>query len=65
MRASQPALLATGRVISDMRDPMVAQWTDWVGDRITAASTIPRTAVEREFRLIVDTMTAMVGPLRR
>jgi hypothetical protein len=65
VRASQPALLAAGRVISDMRDVMVTQWSDWVGDRITAASTIPRTAVEREFRLIVDTMTAMVGPLRR
>jgi hypothetical protein len=65
VRASQPALLAAGRVISDMRDVMVTQWADWVGDRITAASTIPRTAVEREFRLIVDTMIAMVGPLRR
>ena len=65
MRASQPALLAAGRVISDMRDAMVTQWADWVGDRITAASTIPRTTVEREFRLIVDTMIAMVGPLRR
>ena len=65
MRASQPALLAAGRVISDMRDVMVTQWADWVGDRITAASTIPRATVEREFRLILDTMAGMIGPLRR
>ena len=65
MRASQPALLATGRVISDMRDVMVTQWADWLGDRLTETPTIPRATVEREFRLIIDTMISMVGPLRR
>ncbi|HEU5170294.1 MAG TPA: hypothetical protein VFU46_07140 [Gemmatimonadales bacterium] len=65
MRASQPALLATGRVIAETRDAMVIQWADWLGDRITAAPTIPRATVEREFRLIIDAMTEMVGPLRR
>jgi hypothetical protein len=65
VRASQPALLAAGRVISDSRNLMVAQWADWLGDRITAAPTIPRATVEREFRLIIDALTAMVGPLRR
>ena len=37
MRASQPALLAAGRVITELRDQMVVQWADWLGDRITAA----------------------------
>ncbi len=65
MRASQPALLAAGRVIADMRDSMVAQWADSLGDRITAAPTIQRATVEREFRLLIDVLTHMVGPLRR
>ena len=65
MRASQPALLVAGRVIAEMRDTMVSQWADWLGDRITAAPTIPRSTVEREFRLLFDVMTEMVGPLRR
>jgi hypothetical protein len=65
VRASQPALLAAGRVIAEMRDAMVSQWTDWLGDRMTAAPTIPRATVEREFRLLFDVMTEMVGPLRR
>jgi hypothetical protein len=65
VRASQPALLAAGRVIAEMRDSMVSQWADWVGDRMTAAPTIPRSIVEREFRLLFDVMTEMVGPLRR
>jgi hypothetical protein len=65
VRASQPALLAAGRVIAEMRDSMVSQWADWLGDRMTAAPTIPRSTVEREFRLLFDVMTEMVGPLRR
>lgn len=65
MRASQPALLAAGRVIAEMRDTMVAQWVKWLGDRVGTASTIPRPAVEREFRLIIDTLAELVGPLRR
>ena len=47
------------------RDVMVAQWADWLGDRITNARTIPRPVVEREFRLILDTLTELIGPLRR
>lgn len=65
MRASQPALLAAGRVIAEMRDSMVSQWSDWLGDRVSSAPTIPRSTVEREFRLMFDVMTEMVGPLRR
>ena len=44
---------------------MVAQWADWLGDRITAAPTIQRATVEREFRLLIDILTQLVGPLRR
>jgi len=65
VRASQPVLLAASRVIADSRDAMVVQWADWLGDRITAAPTIPRATVEREFRLIIDTLGEMVGPFRR
>ena len=32
---------------------------------MTTAPTIPRSTVEREFRLLFDVMTEMVGPLRR
>ena len=48
-----------------MRDSLVSQWADWLGDRMTSAPTIPRSTVEREFRLLFDVMTEMVGPLRR
>jgi hypothetical protein len=65
VRASQPALLAAGRIIAEMRDSMVSEWADWLGDRMTAAPTIPRSTVEREFRLLFDVMAEMVGPLRR
>ncbi len=65
MRASQPALLATGRVIAEMRDAMVRQWADWLEGRISAASTIPRQTMERELRLLLEIINETVGPLRR
>jgi hypothetical protein len=65
VRASQPALLAAGRVIAEMRDAMVSQWADWLGGRTTDGHTIPHATVERELRLLFDVMTEMVGPLRR
>ena len=65
MRASPPALLAAGRVIVDARDDLVIEWAERLGDRLTAAPTIPRSTVERELRLLVDILAQMVGPLRR
>ena len=62
MRASQPALLAAGRVIVESRDAIVAEWTERLGDRLTAARTIPRSLVEREFRLLLDLMAHQAGP---
>ena len=64
VRASEPVLIDAGRVIAEMRESMVSQYADWLADR-TAASTIPRPVVEREFRLLFDVLAEMVGPLRR
>jgi len=64
VRASEPVLIDAGRVIAEMRESMVTQWADWLGNRVTA-STIPRPTIEREFRLVFDVLTEMVGPLRR
>jgi hypothetical protein len=58
-------LLAAGRVIAELRDSLVSQWVSWVEARNPGAYTIPRATVEREFGLIFDVMTEMVGPLRR
>jgi hypothetical protein len=65
VRASEPILIDAARVIAEMREPMVSQWADWLRDRFTGASTIPRPLVEREFRLLFDVLAEMVGPLRR
>jgi len=65
VRVSQPSLLAAGRVIAELRDQMVVQWAGWLGDRLTAATTIPGRLVEREFRILLDVLSEMVGPLRR
>ena len=64
MRASQPSLLAAGRVMADRRNAMASQWLDWLADR-TSAPTIPRHIVERELRLFLEVLGEMVGPMRR
>ena len=51
--------------MAEQRDAMITQWANWLGDRITASTTIPRSTVERELRLIIDTLIEMVGPYRR
>jgi hypothetical protein len=65
LRASHPALLAASRVINDLRDNMVSQWADWLGDRMQTSTTIPRPVIERELRLIIELLGEMVGPVRR
>ena len=65
MRASHPALMAAGRVIAELRDSMVTQWADWLGDRMHTSTTIPRPTIERELRLVIDLLGEMVGPMRR
>ena len=44
---------------------MVAQWIKWLGERVTGTRATPRDLVEAEFKLILDSYGAMVGPLRR
>jgi hypothetical protein len=57
--------LAASRVIFDLRDEMVTQWADWLGDRMQTSTTIPRPIIERELRLIIELLGEMVGPVRR
>jgi hypothetical protein len=44
---------------------MVARWNEWLGDRLTASRSVSRIMVERQLRLIIDVLAAMIGPLRR
>lgn len=65
MRASPPTLLTVGRVMADHRDAVVKEWADWLTDRVSSATPIPRTTVERELRLLFDILVESVGPMRR
>jgi len=51
--------------MSDLRDKVVTQWADWLGERITAAPHVPRLTVERELRLLMDVLVETVGPMRQ
>jgi hypothetical protein len=65
LRASHPTLVAASRAISSQRDAMVARWCEWLGERATPSRAVSRATVERQFRLILDVLIALVGPLRR
>jgi hypothetical protein len=64
LRSSHPTQLAAARATLDARDPMVAEWADWLVGR-SGSPNIPRPMVERQFRLIVETLVEMLGPLKR
>lgn len=44
---------------------MVDQWILWLGDRLTATTSVPSDIVRLEFLLLIDVFGSMIGPLRR
>ena len=44
---------------------MVERWSEWLGDRMTATSSVPPELVKRELLLLIDVFASMIGPLRR
>ncbi|HXW96323.1 MAG TPA: hypothetical protein VEI47_01970, partial [Gemmatimonadales bacterium] len=62
MRASHPTLLTVGRTMADYRDAIVTEWADWLADRVSTASPVPRFTLERELRLLYDILIESVGP---
>jgi hypothetical protein len=58
-------MVTVSRALAEMREPMVAQWADWLGDRMTSAPHVPRPTVERELHLLIDVLIETVGPMRR
>lgn len=64
MRSSHPTQLAAAKATLDVRDAMVTEWADWLADR-AGSRNIPRPIVERQFRLVIETLVEMLGPLKR
>ena len=64
MSSSHPTQLAAAKAALEARDAMVAEWVDWLVDR-SGSQNIPRPIVERQFRLVIDTLVEMLGPLKR
>ncbi|HEY4319980.1 MAG TPA: hypothetical protein VGM77_02290 [Gemmatimonadales bacterium] len=64
MSSSHPTQLAAAKATLDARDAMVADWSDWLVDR-AGSHRIPRPVTERQFRLVIETLVEMLGPLKR
>jgi hypothetical protein len=64
LRSSHSTHVAVARAIADARDVMVAEWAEWLVER-AAAGSLPASLVDRELRLVIETLVEMLGPLRR
>jgi len=65
VRASHPTLQTVGRALADQRNDIITEWANWLTERVTPASAVPREVLERELRLLFDLLVESVGPLRR
>jgi hypothetical protein len=65
MRPSNPALLAVTATIREHRDALVAEWAQWVSQRLAQAPHIRQPTVTRYLQLMVDVIIQLAGPLRR
>jgi hypothetical protein len=64
LSSSHPTQLAAARATLDARDAMVTEWADFLVDR-AGSQHIPRAIIERQFRLVIETLVEMLGPLKR
>lgn len=64
MRSSHPTQLAAAKATLDAREAMVVDWADWMADR-PGIGAIPRESLERQLRLVIETLVEMLGPLKR
>lgn len=64
MVSSHSTQLAAAKAVAGAQPAMVAEWCEWL-ERRNALGGLPEYLVERKLNLIVDTLTAMLGPMRR
>lgn len=64
MRSSHSTQLAAAKAIAEAQEIMVAEWAEWLAER-TASGSLPPALVDRELRLVIETLVEMLGPLRR
>ena len=65
MRPSTNTMAAVAHTLSDRRDKIHAEWSDWIARRLAAAPHLRRETVDRQLRLLVELLTVMTGPHRR
>ncbi len=58
-------MAVVARTLSEQRDPIHSEWSDWIAKRLESAPHIRRDTIERQLRLLVELLTVMTGPRRR
>jgi len=65
MRPSNPAIKVLTDSLREQRDHLVAEWSEWVNQRMAQAPHVELPTIDRYLALMVDLMIELAGPLRR
>ncbi len=65
IQPSSTALAAAGRALARVREPVVAEWAEWIHHRLSSHARVPKETLERQLALQVDLLVLLTGPLRR
>ena len=65
MRASTNTMAAVAQLLSEQRDTIHSEWSEWIAKRLESAPHIRRDTIDRQLRLLVELLTVMTGPRRR
>ncbi len=65
MRPSTNTMAAVAQTLSDRRDKIHTEWSEWIAKRLATVPHLRRETIDRQLRLLVELLTVMTGPRRR
>jgi hypothetical protein len=64
-RPSNPALYALTAALQEHHDDLLAQWLEWITERVAQAPHVSRPTLQRHLALLIGLIIELSGPLRR
>ena len=61
MRPSTNTMAAVAQTLSDRRDKIHTEWSDWIAKRLGTAPHLRRETIDRQLRLLVELITVLTG----
>ena len=65
MRPSTNTMAAVAQTLSEDRDEIHREWSEWIAKRLRATPNLQHSTVERQLGLLLELLAELTGPLRR